>query len=140
MKNNKYLRQFLLTGACFAGLGPIIYGFILWQIVSPANLEIKSSQVFLAILSTYVFAFVQAGTSVFHKIESWSPLKAALLQLVCIYLTCTVCYLVNSWIPFNWKVVLIYTVFFVLAYVIIWLVVSIITKATVKKLNKKLDA
>ncbi len=135
---NKYLKQFLLTGAVFAGLGPIIYGFILWQIVSPAQLEIRPSQVFLAIVSTYIIAFIQAGSCVFHKIESWSPLKSALAQLVSIYLAFTVFYLINSWIPFNWKVILIYTAVFVVIYVIIFVIVSLITRATVKKLNKKL--
>jgi uncharacterized membrane protein YfcA len=137
---NKYVKQFFLTGACFAGLGPIILGYILWMTLSPANLSITGGQVFLAIVSTYIIAFVHAGTTVFHRIESWSPLKAAVLQLLCIYAVYMGAYLINRWMPLNWKAVLISTIVFVLAYVVIWIIIFTITKSVTKKLNKKLDA
>ncbi|MBO4339319.1 MAG: DUF3021 domain-containing protein [Clostridia bacterium] len=138
MKNLSYGKQFLLIGACFAGLGPIVGGMILWLILSPANLSLTGGQVFLAIVSTYIIAFVQAGSSVFHRIEHWSPLKAALAQLLSIYAVYTAAYLVNSWMPLKWEVVAIYTAIFVLVYAIIWIVVSVITKSVTKKLNKKI--
>ena len=140
MKNNKYLKQFLLTGAVFAGFGPIIGGYILWMILSPANLTITGGQVFLAAVSTYIIAFVHAGTTVFHKIEHWSPFKAAALQLLCIYTVYMGTYLINRWMPLDWKVVLIATVLFVIAYVIIWAIVFTVTRRITKKLNKKIEA
>ena len=139
MKNLSYAKQFLLIGACFAGLGPIIGGYILWMILSPANLKLTGGQVFLAIVSTYILAFVQAGTCVFHRIERWSPFKAASLQLLSIYAVYMGAYLINRWMPLNWKVVLIATVIFVTGYIAIWVIVTLITKSITKKLNKKIE-
>lgn len=136
---NVYVKQFLTFGACFAGLGPIIGGYLLWMTLSPANLTIRGGQVFLAIVSTYIIAFVHGGTIVFHRIEHWSPFKAAALQLLCLYAVYMGAYLVNRWMPLDWKAVLITTILFVLAYAVIWIVIYTITKHVTKKLNKKLD-
>ena len=138
-KMNPYVKQFLTIGACFAGLGPIIGGYLLWMTLSPAHLTITGGQVFLAIVSTYLIAFVHAGTSVFHKIEHWSPFKAAALQLLCIYTVYMGAYFLNRWMPLDWKAVLIATVIFVAAYVVIWIIVYTITRHFTKKLNQTLD-
>lgn len=139
MKNLSYAKQFLLIGACFAGLGPIVGGMVIWQVLSPARLTLTGGQIFIAIVSTYILAFIQAGSSVFHRIEHWSPLKAALVQLVCIYTVYTATYLVNSWMPLKWNVVAIYTAIFVFAYAVIWVTVNLITKSVTKKLNKQIE-
>lgn len=137
----KYVRSFFLRGAAFGGLGPIIAGMIyLILSFSIENFSLTGVEVFVAILSTYILAFIQAGASVFNQIEGWSIPKSIFFHLSFIYIAYVFCYLVNSWIPFDWKVILIFTGIFVLTYFIIWVSVYVSVKITSKKLNKKMGA
>ena len=92
----------------------------------------------MAIVSTYVLAFVQAGASVFNAIEHWSIAKSLFCHFSTIYLAYVACYLLNSWIPFEWMVIAIFTVIFVVTYFVIWITVFLCVKATERRLNKKL--
>ena len=75
-------RDFFLRGCMFGGLGPVVLG-IVYVILHHTleDLTLTGTQVFLGILSTYVLAFIHAGSGVFHRIESWSPGKSCLCQL-----------------------------------------------------------
>lgn len=136
---NKYLKEFLHRGLMFGGFGPIITG-IVYLILSYTlkDLSLSGVEVFIAIVSTYVLAFVHAGASIFNQIEEWPIMKSLLVNLVTLYVAYTSCYLINSWIPFDWTIILIFTAIFVAVYLAIWLVVYLSVKATTKRFNKKL--
>lgn len=136
---NKHVKNFLHRGLLFGGFGPIVAG-IVYLILSYTldDFSLSGKEVFLAILSTYLLAFVHAGTSVFHQIERLPVAKAALFQLGALYLSYTVCYLVNAWIPFDWKIIATYTAIFVGVYLIIWVSVLVSVRMTKKQLNAKL--
>lgn len=136
----KWFKEFLKRGFAFAGLGPIIAG-IVYLILSFAikDFQLSGVQVFLAIISTYLLAFVQAGASVFNQIEGWPLAKSLGIHLLSIYLAYVFCYLVNSWIPFEPVVILIFTGAFLVTYFIIWFTVYLIVKKASKKLNSKLN-
>ena len=137
----KYVKSFFLRGAVFGGLGPIIAGMIyLILSFSIENFSLTGVEVFVAILSTYILAFIQAGASVFNQVEGWPILKSIFFHLSSIYIAYIGCYLINTWIPFDWKIILIFTGIFVLTYFIIWLSVYISVKSISKKLNKKMGA
>ena len=94
---NKYLRQFFHRGLIFGGFGPIVVGVILAIIsVTTNNFEISGVQILLAIVSTYILAFIQAGVSVFNQIESWSLPKSLFCHFSLLYLAYIVCYLAYS--------------------------------------------
>ena len=133
------VKEFFLRGLIFAGGGPIIVG-IVYLILQYAleDFSLSGTQVFVAILSTYLLTFVHAGSGVFHQIESWSLGKSALCQLGLLYLCYTVCYVMNSWIPFEPIALAIFTAIFVGGYGVIWLAVYLSVNATVRRLNKKL--
>ncbi len=136
---NKYLKIFLTRGMAFSGLGPIVAG-IVYLILSNTieNFSLTGYEVFLAIVSTYILAFVQAGSNVFHEIEHWSLPKSTLCQLSLIYVVYLVGYLINSWIPFNLTFIILFTLLFVAIYFVIWLTVFITIRATTKSFNEKL--
>ena len=123
----------------FGGFGPIIVG-IIYMILSCSIKEfsLNGVQMFSAILSTYILAFLQAGASVFNQIEKWPISKSLLAHFSVLYLAYVSCYLINSWIPFEWSVVLLFTLIFVVGYFVIWFTVYFIDKSTTKKFNKKL--
>lgn len=136
----KYVKNFLLRGMLFGGFGPIIAGIVYLILSFTINgFSLSGSEVFIAIISTYLLAFVQAGASVFNQIESWGIAKSLLCHLSTIYIAYTLCYIINSWIPFDWIVLLIFTLIFLVTYLVIWLIVYLCVKATSKKFNKSLN-
>lgn len=137
MKKN--IVMFLKRGLLFSSLGPIIVGFVFWMIDLSTDFTITGGEIFLAIVSGWLLAFVHAGTSVFHQIDEWPVLKGALFQLVFLYVTYLVVYLINKWLPFDWRVILIFTAIFIVAYFIIWIIIYLIVRCQTKKLNQNLN-
>lgn len=136
---NTYVKAFLHRGMLFAGFGPIIAGIVYIAVsCNVDNFSLSASEVFTAILSTYILAFVQAGASVFNQIEHWPIMRSTLFHFLSIYTSYVGCYLINSWIPFDTTVILIFTAVFVAVYLIIWLSVYATIKATSKRFNKEL--
>ncbi|MBQ8392920.1 MAG: DUF3021 domain-containing protein [Clostridia bacterium] len=135
----KYFMIYLHRGAIFGGFGPIIAGTI-YFILDITGVEplITGGEMLLVVISTYILAFIHAGSSVFNQIEHWPIAKSILFHFTSLYLAYTICYLINSWIPFSLTVFLIYTVAFILAYGIIWLTVVLTTKKINIKLNEGL--
>ena len=136
---NNYIKAFFHRGLIFAGFGPVITGIIIWAVSLGTNVEpLNASQMLIAIVSTYLLAFVHAGASVFNQIEHWPIMKSLLCHLGTLYTAYTACYLFNSWLPFDWKVLLIFTAIFLAVYLAIWVIVLISLKATSRKFNSKI--
>ena len=135
---NKYLKEFFHRGLMFAGFGPVILGIIFAIIeTTQEGFSLCGYEVLIAIASTYLLAFVQAGASVFNQIESWPIAKSLFCHFGSIYLAYVLCYIVNTWIPFEIMAVVIFTAIFLVVYAVIWLTVYFIVKASEKKLNAK---
>ncbi|MBR5247316.1 MAG: DUF3021 domain-containing protein [Clostridia bacterium] len=136
---NKYVKEFLHRGLMFGGFGPIILGIIYFIISKKLDGFILSgTEILLGIISTYILAFVHAGASVFNQIEHWSIAKSLLCHLSTLYVAYSLCYVVNTWIPFEPKMLLIFTAVFMAIYFVIWGIVYITIKITSKKINEKL--
>ena len=136
---NKYFKEFLHRGLCFSGFGPIILAIIYFILSKTVDgFALNASQVLIGTLSIYLLAFVQAGASVFNQIEGWPISKSLLCHFSTLYLAYVCCYLLNTWIPFDIMVIVLFTIIFVASYLIVWLIVYLSLKATSKKFNKKL--
>ena len=136
---NKYLKEFLHRGLMFGGFGPIIAA-IIFAILGATldNFILGGREILLAVVSTYLLAFVHAGASVFNQIEHWSIGKSLACHFGTLYIGYVVTYVLNSWIPFEPMVLLIFKAIFAVIYAVIWLTVFFISKSTEKKLNKSL--
>ena len=136
---NKYFKEFLHRGLMFGGFGPVIVG-VIFAILDGAleDFSLSGGQILLAIVSTYLLAFVQAGASVFNGIESWSLAKSLGLHFLTLYVAYSTCYVVNSWIPFEPMVLVIFTAIFAVTYFFVWFLVYSIIKATERGLNKRI--
>ncbi len=136
---NKHLKAFFYRGLIFGGFGPIIGGIVFLSIqLSGVSLNLNGYESFIAIISLYLLAFVQAGASVFNQIESWSLLKSTGVHFLSLYLVYLTCYLINCWIPFDWAVIGIFSAIFIAGYFVVWLTVYTIVKKTSKRLNQAL--
>ena len=137
---NRYIKSFLHRGLVFSGFGPIVAGIVYFCIsLSLSDFSLTGGQTLLAIVSTYIIAFVHAGASVFNQIDEWPLTKSIFWHFASLYLAYVLCYLVNTWIPFEWGAVGIFTAVFAGVYFVVWLVVFLSIKSTEKQLNKKLN-
>lgn len=134
----KYIKEFCHRGMLFGGFGPIIAAIIYYIISLYININFSGLEILIAIISTYLLAFIQAGASIFNQIDEWPIYKSLGIHLTTLYIAYLGCYLINSWIPFDWIIVLIFTLIFVVTYLLIWLIVYLVTKKTTNDLNKKI--
>lgn len=136
---NKYVKSFLHRGLIFGGFGPIVCGIVFAILgVTLPEFSLGGGEVLVAILTTYLIAFVQAGATVFNQIEEWSVPQSMLCHLLSVYFVYLFAYLVNVWIEPDITVVLIFTAIFLAIFLVIWLTVYLIVRATEKKLNNRL--
>ena len=133
---NKYAKEFCIRGLIFGALGPLVYGIVM-MILGFCNvkIEIQGWQILLAIVSTYLLAFIQAGSSVFEQVEEWSSFKSALIHLLTIYVIYLVTYLVNTWIPLNWIAIVIFTAAIIVTFLLIWLICYLVNRKFKNTLN-----
>ena len=133
------VRDFFFRGLMFGGFGPVIAGIVYLILhLTLKDLTLTGLQVFTVIVSTYLLAFVHAGASVFNQIESWPLAKSTLCHFGVLYIAYILCYVVNSWIPFEPAVLGIFTAIFAVGYAVIWLAVYVSIRVTVKRLNRSL--
>jgi len=136
---NIYVKSFIHRGLIFSGLGPIVLG-IVYAILSFTldDFILNGTQVLIAIVSTYVLAFVQAGVSVFNQIEHWALPKSLFFHFSFLYITYVLCYIINSWIPFDITFLIVFTLIFISIYALIWIVTYFSIKTISKKFNNRL--
>ena len=136
----KYLKAFIHRGLIFGGFGPIILA-VIYYILSKniKDFSLSGGELLLGIVSVYLLAFVQSGATVFNQIDHWPISKSLLCHFGSLYIIYVFCYVINSWIPFEPIVLLIFTAIFVGIYFTIWLTVVLSIKAFSKKANKKLN-
>lgn len=136
---NKYLKMFLHRGLIFGGFGPVVIGIIYLILQNTvANFSLGGNEVFRAIISTYLLAFVHAGASVFNGIEEWGLAKSFGCHFAVLYAAYSVCYIINDWVPRSLTGFGIFTGVFVGFYLIVWAIVVISIKAASKEFNKSL--
>ena len=136
---NHPVREFFHRGLVFGGFGPIILGIIYLVLHRTVeNLTLSGAEVCLGILSVYLLAFVHAGASVFNQLEHWPVAKSTLCHFGVLYVAYILCYVINSWIPFEPLVLGIFTAIFAVGYAVIWLAVYVSIRVTVKRLNRSL--
>lgn len=136
---NKYIKDFLKRGMMFSGLGPVTAGLVIFIIsLFEENVQLNGVQVLIMIISTFLLAFVQAGATVFNQIEHWSVPRSLACHFSTLYAAYVLCYIVNSWIPFDITVVIVFSIIFIISFFAIWITVYLCVKLLSKRLNKNL--
>ena len=136
----KYVMEFLKRGMSFCFGGPlvlaIVYG-VLGLVGAVENFTVV--EVVTGIFSSTLLAFIAAGITVIYTIDKLSPFSAALIHGVVIYLDYILLYLFNGWLQSSLKPIMIFTICFVLGYLIIWAIVFVVTRKCTKRLNESLN-
>ena len=136
---NKYVKEFFLRGLMFGGFGPIILA-IIYFIVSKIHPEavLNGTEILLGVISVYLLAFIHAGASVFNQIEEWGLNKSIACHFGTLYVAYSLCYLINTRIPFDIKIFGIFTAVFIAIYFVVWIIVYLSVRNCSKKLNTRI--
>lgn len=139
MRKNSYVKEFFIRGMMFGGFGPISCGIVFLIIqLTLDDFSLSGTDVFTSIVSTYILAFVHAGASVFNQIEHWPIAKSLFVHFLSLYVSYSLCYIINSWIPFEPAILLIFSLIFVVVYFIVWITVFIFIRTLGSRLNENL--
>lgn len=135
----EFISSFTKRGLIAAGFGPFIltifyYAYYLAIHYNPTSvLEINKN-----ILSSLILAFIAGGISAIFKVEKLSLGIATLINAVVIYIDYLFFYLFNDWVEMSFTPLIVFTICYIVGYVIIWLCIYHQVKAQIQKVNQKL--
>ena len=134
---NKYVKEFLLRGTLCCFGGPLILA-IVWIFIarSGAAAQIDLLKASISVISVTVLAFLVSGITVVYRIESLPVMMAGLIQCLVLYVSYLSVYLINGWI--DKEILTSFTVIFLAAFVTIWLVIYLLVRRSVSRLNRKI--
>ena len=136
----KYVIEFLKRGMTFCFGGPLVLAIVYGVLGLVGAIEsLTVGEVVTGIFSATLLAFIVAGITVIYTIDKLSPFSAALIHGVVLYLDYILLYLFNGWLQSSLKPIMIFTICFVLGYLIIWAIVFVLTRKCTKKLNESLN-
>ena len=135
----KYVVEFFRRGLLACGFGPLILAILYLVLQQQTNLEtLTVNQVCLGIFSISALAFLAGGMNVIYQIEQIPLMVAIFLHGIVLYFGYLATYLVNDWLEQGLTPILIFSVIFVLGYLVIWMVIYFITRRNTEKLNQML--
>lgn len=135
----KEVKEFCLRGLMCMGFGPIVYGVVM-LILKLCGVDTSSDGlvVFKGIISSSIMAFIVAGISIIWQEDKMQLGVKIATHFLVLYFAYLVVYLLNDWIVKDFKVIGIFTLIFVVGYVLIWLIIFLSTKNSANKLNKQI--
>ena len=130
---------FLRRGVAACGFGPVVLAVVYWILHHVAGVETLTVQeVCMGILSLTGLAFVAGGMNVIYQIERLPLMIAILIHGAVLYVGYLLTYLMNGWLQQGVTPLLVFTVIFVVGYLVIWFVIYAITKSRTAKINEAL--
>lgn len=136
---NKIAKEFFRRGVAACGLGPIVLA-ILYLILQHNGLVefLTVNEVCIGIFSLSALAFLAGGMNAIYQIERLPLMMAILIHGSALYVSYLVTYLVNDWLEWGTTPILIFSVIFVLGYLVIWAVIYAVIKRNTAKINEQL--
>lgn len=136
-----FIITFLKRGAMFSVSGPVIMAVVyiflgLGGVVTAVPVQTLVRE----ILTSALLAFIAAGISAVYTVDRLQRPTAGLIQGAVLFLDYIILYLVNGWLPFTWQAIALFSVIFVAAFALIWFIVWLIVRRSVKQMNQNLAA
>lgn len=135
----EFIRNFIKSGLQAAGFGPLILVIFYYIYSVTINFHTISVQdVNKNIVSSLLLAFIAGGINAIFKVERIPLGLATTIDAIVIYLDYLLFYVLNDWIKLQIIPFLVFTVIYIIGYLIIWLCIYHQVKDQVQKLNQKL--
>ena len=135
----KIVLEFFRRGFVACGFGPIVLAVFYLILQHQTAVEtLTVNQVCLGIFSLTALAFIAGGMNVIYQIERLPLMVAVLIHGGVLYISYLGTYLVNGWMEWGTTPILVFSVIFILGYLIIWTIIYSTIKRNTEKLNEKL--
>ena len=135
----KYVNEFLHRGMLCMGFGPLVLA-IVFAILNMCGVveSVDVSQMVLGIFTITVMAFVAAGVTVVYKIEELPLLYAIIIHGGVLYVDYLAIYLVNGWLKNGITPLIVFTIVFILGFLLTWTIVYLFIRKDIEKMNRKI--
>ena len=131
--------EFVQRGLSACGLGPIVLAIIYLVLQQQDSLDFLTvNEVCTGIFSLTALAFIVGGMGVIYQIERLPLMVAILIHGCVLFASYLVTYLVNGWLKSEKTPVMMFTVIFVLGYLLIWMFIYIANRKNTARVNEKL--
>ena len=128
--------EFVRRGAAAWGLGPIILAVLYLILHRQGVIEtLKVDQVCVGIFSLSGLAFIAGGMNVIYQVERLPLMVAVLIHGGVLYVSYLATYLVNGWLEWGATPILVFSGIFVVGYLAIWAVISVLIHRNTAKVN-----
>lgn len=135
----RHILGFFHRGLMGLGFGPIVLAILyLISYYRGAVETLTVNQVCIGIFSLSVLAFIAGGMNVIYQIERLPLMTAILIHGVILYISYLSTYLLNDWLEWGVTPILVFTVIFIVGYLVIWAIIYSIIKENTAKINEML--
>ena len=132
----KYAMEFLRRGLVACGFGPLVLAVLYLILERHAGLStLTVRQVCLGIFSLSALAFVAGSMNVVYQIEQLPLMAAISIHCIVLYISYMLTYLINDWLEWGTKPILVFSSVFIFGYLVIWAVIYCMTKNRTERLN-----
>ena len=135
----RFLTEFLKRGLIASAGGPVILA-IIYGILGKTGVitSLSPHEVCIGILTITLMAFIAAGITAIYQTERLPLISAILIHGGILYFDYRVMYLLNNWIQRNLTAIGIFTVIFIIAFALIWVVIYLVIRTKTDQLNRGL--
>ena len=134
------MQEFIRRGLIACGFGPIVLAILYLILQRQGVIEtLTVNEVCTGILSLSVLAFVAGGMNVIYQIERLPLMMAVLIHGLVLYCGYLATYLLNGWLVWGTTPIFVFSLIFVLGYVVIWAFIYTVNKRNTQKLNRMLE-
>ena len=135
----KFASDFLLRGLVACGFGPVILAVVYLILHQQGVVQtLAVTEVCMGIFSLFALAFVAGGMNAIYQIERLPLMLAILIHGVVLYVSYLIVYLVNNWLKWGFAPILVFTIIFVVGYMMIWAIIYSVNKKNTAQINKQL--
>lgn len=135
----KVFKEFMHRGLLCMGFGPLALA-IVFAILNMCGVveSVDVSQMVLGIFTITVMAFVAAGVTVVYKIEELPLLYAIIIHGAVLYVDYLAIYFVNGWLKNGITPLIVFTIVFILGFLLTWTIVYLFIRKDIEKMNRKI--
>ncbi len=132
-----FLKNFIIRGMFFAWAGPVVLA-IVYAALNAAGVvnEITVDKLVTAVISSVIMSFVASGISVVYRTERIHIALAAVIHMTVLYFDYLVFYLINGYLLT--ENIIYFSIIFAAGFIAIWIIIYLITRNKVNRLNKKI--
>ena len=136
----KHIKDFFHRGLVSCGFGPMVLAVIYLTLQGQGLVQdVSVNRVCLGIFSTAALAFFAGGMNAIYQIERLPLMAAIAIHGIVLYASYLVTSLLNGWLTSSTTPILVFSIIFVVGYLVIWAVIYSSIKKKTERINEMLN-